>query len=189
MDGSRDWNERGRFWCESDEDHSMIDAIDAAAVAAAMTSKKDLKFGKQSRKALQLSTKGVTSKPLFLVKNKSTSEGDDYDHWLNHQPKLEFNSHPNFFSVKLPLFAIQAPVSPYPNQNEFHNRHVESQIKIFPPEEDLDDSLWDIKTGEKTIDEKEKGGYVTSYNVPVTRTKIEHDELDEEWKDLSEILF
>ncbi|XP_076813858.1 uncharacterized protein LOC143460291 [Clavelina lepadiformis] len=37
LDGKRDWDDRRRFWCGTDEDH-MIDAIDTAAAANGMES-------------------------------------------------------------------------------------------------------------------------------------------------------
>uniref|UniRef100_H2ZP91 BHLH domain-containing protein n=1 Tax=Ciona savignyi TaxID=51511 RepID=H2ZP91_CIOSA len=45
LDGERDWSERRRFWCGSDEDLNMIEAIDAAASENGITPKKMPKTG------------------------------------------------------------------------------------------------------------------------------------------------
>uniref|UniRef100_F7B554 BHLH domain-containing protein n=1 Tax=Ciona intestinalis TaxID=7719 RepID=F7B554_CIOIN len=50
LDDKRDWGERRRFWCGSDADINMIEAIDAAAIKNTQTPTKNPKIERTPRK-------------------------------------------------------------------------------------------------------------------------------------------
>ena len=193
MDGSRDWSDRNRFWCESDEDYSIIDAIDAAAAAGKKKQKEDGE--KVKIKAPSVSESKTMTSFVSAQAQQSDPSYYNYEHWMVHQPE-PCPSHPlfhSFMNIQLPLFSGVSPI-----QNSEFICFDSSTCDVTDPmlthlhlQERSEQTLTQngaMKQANEELIDRESSVASFSSIAPSNYLQTRNDHLEDIWTDLNEII-
>ena len=175
----------------------MIDAIDAAAVAT--SNKNHLQFEKKTTDRRNSHSSDDKLSPNFEIPFQSEYmiSGLSQLSWMNQQSKsLKFDSHaPNFFRMQPSFISLAPQFYSLTQKNErLHDVTEKSDVDATvkkSAETQMETDLHVANIMRERFNEEDSENHQSSGKEPflfAVRSEA-HDQLDEAWKDLSEILF